>query len=188
MQSENDYFRYLKNRSRLGLIYRNHLLYPKLNKFLKGRVLDLGCGIGDFLAFNRNITGVDINTHSVKWCRSKGYKAEIMDIDKLPFLDGSFNSVIMDNVLEHIQDPIPIINEVHRTLTSGGIFLLGVPGSYGYKLDSDHKVFYSEKKLIQTIESHGFSKQKIFSMPINIKLLEKYLSQYCIYGVFKRND
>ena len=187
MQDNSDYFRYLKNRSRLGLIYRNYLLYPKLNKYLKGRVLDLGCGIGDFLAFNNDAVGVDINIHSVEWCRSQGYKAEVMDIDKLPFLDGSFKSVVMDNVLEHIQNPVPIINEVHRALCNEGIFLVGVPGSYGYRLDSDHKVFYSEKKLIQTIESYGFSKQKLFSMPVNIKIFEKYLSQYCIYGVFKKN-
>jgi len=186
MQKEFSYFNYLKNRSRLGLYYRNYWLYPILNRHLKGKTLDLGCGIGDFLSFRKDIIGVDINIEMVNWCHSNGHQVKKMNFDKLPFENKSFDSIIMDNVLEHIENPEAILSEVHRTLNHKGIFLLGVPGTLGYKKDSDHKVFYSKDKLISTIESNGFKKLKVFSMPLNLSFLEHFLSQYCVYGVFSR--
>jgi SAM-dependent methyltransferase len=188
MQDSPTYFQYLKNRSQAGLIYRKFWLYPRLNGCLIGKTLDIGCGIGDFLSYRDDIVGVDINIKMVEWCRSQGQQVEKMKVDELPFKDGSYDSIIMDNVLEHIKNPEKILREAYRVLRSNGVFLLGVPGSYGYTKDSDHKVFYSEERLIQTLEINGFAKQEIFSMPFNLKLLEKYLSQYCVYGVFLRKD
>jgi SAM-dependent methyltransferase len=186
MASQNNYFQYLKNRSFYGLVYRKFWLYPKLNHYLVGKVLDLGCGIGDFLSYRKKTVGVDINSKMVDWCLSQGHKAVKMEVDKLPFENKSFDSVIMDNVLEHIENPEFILNEVHRVLVSDGIFLVGVPGSLGYKKDSDHKVFYSKDSLVRTLNNNGFKVKKIFSMPLDVKLFDKYLSQYCIYGMFVR--
>ena len=120
----------------------------------------------------------------VEWCRSQGYFAEIMEVDKLPYGNGSYDSVIMDNVLEHIENPELILTEVYRVLVNEGIFLVGVPGSLGYTRDIDHKVFYSKDKLVNTLNKFGFIEKKIFAMPLNLKWLDKRLSQYCLYGVF----
>ena len=188
MTDHNNYYKYLKNRSYIGSIYRKYWLYPRLNYHLAGKVLDVGCGIGDFLSFRKNSIGTDVNNKMVEWCCSQGYNAVGMRIDELPFEDGSFNSVIMDNVLEHIKNPEAILKEVNRVLVENGIFLVGVPGSLGFTKDSDHKVFYSKEKLIKTLSQNGFKELKIFAMPINLKLLDKYLNQYCIYGIFTRVD
>jgi len=184
MSNQKSYFNYLQKRSILGLLYRKYFLYPKLNSYLRGEVLDIGCGIGDFLATRKNITGVDINEELVKWCCNQGHKAILMEKDLLPFEHQSFDSIIMDNVLEHIEDPDMILNEANRVLVDNGIFVIGVPGSYGYTKDSDHKIFYNQKKLEKTIVKHGFVEQHIFSMPLNFTWLDSILSQYCIYGVF----
>ncbi len=61
------YLAYLKNCSKLGLLYRRHWLYPRLCCYLRGRVLDVGCGIGDFVAFRPETVGVDINPVTVAW-------------------------------------------------------------------------------------------------------------------------
>ena len=48
--NNSEYAAYLRGRSLLGAVYRRFYLYPKLGKFIKGRILDIGCGVGDFLA------------------------------------------------------------------------------------------------------------------------------------------
>jgi len=155
-----------------------------LKRFLRGNTLDVGCGIGDFLACRENTIGVDINQKMVDWCCAQGYSAELMPIDKLPFEDSCFDSVILDNVLEHIAEPQAILNEVKRVLVDYGVFVVGVPGTLGYSKDTDHKVFYSREKLVETLCKFGFVEKKIFAMPLNLSLLDKLIGQYCVYGVF----
>jgi SAM-dependent methyltransferase len=184
MTDHNLYFDYLKQRSYIAFLYRKFWLYPRLNQFLQGRTLDVGCGIGDLLACRKNTIGVDINKKMVDWCLSQGYSAELMQADKLPYFDGSYDSVIIDNVLEHIIEPQAILNEVRRVLVDNGVLIVGVPGSLGYSRDPDHKVFYSKNKLIETLNKVGFSEKKVFAMPFNIMWLDTRLSQYCIYAVF----
>ncbi|MDB9788592.1 class I SAM-dependent methyltransferase [Candidatus Thioglobus sp.] len=188
MTDQNNYYKYLKNRSYIGFLYRKYWLYPRLNYYLVGKVLDVGCGIGDFLSYRKNSIGTDINHKMVEWCCSQGHQAVSMGLDELPFENESFDSVIMDNVLEHIKNPEAILREVNRVLVEKGVFLIGVPGSLGYSRDDDHKVFYSEDELVKTLNKNGFKELKIFAMPVNLKLFDKYLSQYCVYGVFIRSD
>ena len=85
MTSNDEYFEYLQRRSRLGAIYRKHWLYPRLSRRLTGRTLDLGCGIGDMLAYRSNTVGVDINPHTVAFCKARGTEAYLMTSDTLPF-------------------------------------------------------------------------------------------------------
>ncbi|HRE15454.1 MAG TPA: methyltransferase domain-containing protein, partial [Rhodocyclaceae bacterium] len=143
-----DYFDYLRQRSVLALLYRKHWLYPRLCRHLSGAVLDVGCGIGDLLAFRADTTGTDINPRAVAWCRDKGYPAELMMPDVLPFQNSVFDGVVIDNVLEHIADPVPLLDEVRRVLRPGGRALIGVPGRRGYACDPDHKVYYDEAGLV----------------------------------------
>src|SRR5437899_2599813 len=102
MTSDDHYFEYLQTRSALALSYRRWWLYPRLARRLEGLTLDIGCGIGDMLAFRPNTVGVDVNIRLVEHCRSLGFDACLMQPDVLPFEDGHFDSVLLDNVLEHI--------------------------------------------------------------------------------------
>ncbi|MFT4803788.1 MAG: SAM-dependent methyltransferase [Psychroserpens sp.] len=186
MAEKAEYFDYLKQRSKLGFFYRKYWLYPRLTRCLKGKALDIGCGIGDFLACRPNTLGVDINEKTVSWCQDLGYLVDLMEVDKLPYEEASFDSIMMDNVLEHIVDPKPILNEINRVLLSGGTLIVGVPGSLGYQRDPDHKVFYSKETLVNTLKNAGFVDEKVFAMPLDFDWLETRLTQYCIYGVFKK--
>jgi SAM-dependent methyltransferase len=180
------YFQYLRKRSKLGLVYRKFWLYPKLNKQLKGRTLDVGCGIGDMLKFHANAVGVDINPEAVNFCSNQNLDARLMLPDILPFDDGSFDSVLLDNVLEHINAPSPLLNEVKRVLVKNGSLLIGVPcGEKGFNSDSDHKRFYDEKLLVTCLTDHGFILVKAFYAPFKFHWFNKKISQYCLYGVFK---
>jgi len=186
--SEN-YNNYLKNRSKFGLFYRNRILYPKLTKYLNGRTLDYGCGIGDFLSYKLNSVGVDINSYNIDYCQSLGLDAKLIQGSSLPFTDCYFDNVIMDNVIEHIQteEIAPVLEEIIRVLKPKGNFLIGVPGFKGYQSDSDHKVYYTENTLTDLIAKHHINKIKSIHMPIHLIWLGKILSQYCIYILFRNN-
>lgn len=181
-----EYFDYLRHRSLPGLLYRRFYLYPKLSRQLTGRILDVGCGIGDFLACHPGAVGVDVNTYAVDWCRKRGLDARLMMENNLPFEDGSFDSVVLDNVLEHLSDPSSLLSEIRRVLTPGGRVLVGVPGTLGYTCDSDHKMFYNESSLRQVMESAGLKQLTVFYMPMKWNWLDTRLPQYCLYGVFER--
>jgi SAM-dependent methyltransferase len=180
-----DYFKYLKTRSRVGHAYRQFFLYPKLVRHLHGKVLDIGCGIGDMLGFRPGTVGTDVNPKTVEYCKSQGFEACLMDFDVLPFDDKSFDSILLDNVLEHLQDPRPLLNEALRVLRKNGVLLIGVPGIRGWASDSDHKVFYDEEALVKCLDQAGFSRKNIFHTPVaRSEWLSRRLRQYCIYGVF----
>ncbi len=181
-----DYFDYLKNRSFFGFLYRKFWLYPKLSRHLKGKLLDVGCGLGDFLKFYRGGVGVDINPRAVEWCSELGLDARIMDLDTLPFDNAVFNGVVLDNVLEHLVDPLPLLSEIKRVLMFGGILIIGVPGLKGYASDPDHKKYYDESELLKTAEENNFRLLKMMHMPIKSDWLNHNISQYCLYGIFIR--
>lgn len=175
------------DRSFKGNFYRQFLLYPRLDRNLKGEVLDIGCGIGHMLRYRKRTIGCDINPFNIDYCKEKKLEAYLMKPDKLPFKNGSFDSVLLDNVLEHLASPNRLIEEIKRVLKPGGIIVIGVPGLSGYKRDSDHKFFYDEKKLALLASRHNFKISHFFYMPfLKSNFLDKYLKQYCIYTIWSK--
>ncbi len=187
MTAPEEYFEYLRGRSRIGWLYRRYWLYPSLCRYLDGKTLDVGCGIGDFLNHRTETVGVDINPATVEWCRSRGLDAYQMSPNVLPFQDGSFDSAILDNVLEHLADPDELLSEIGRVLRPHSSLVVGVPGQRGYAADADHKIFYDEATLVSTLGTAGFRLQQLFHMPFKSAWLDARVRQYCLYGVFKRD-
>ena len=179
------YFDYLMRRSAAGALYRHAVLYPRIARRLTGRTLDVGCGIGDFLRYRPQTVGVDVNPRTVEYCRNQGLDAHCMEPDRLPFADGDFQSVLLDNVLEHIAEPGPLLTEIQRVLGPHGRVLIGVPGIRGWERDPDHKVRYDEFALTKTLRSHGFEVAETFHTPLwRWQWLSRKLPQYCLFMLF----
>ena len=177
----------LKKKRITGKIYQKFFLYPKLSKLLKGRTLDVGAGLGDFIFNHPEGYAVDPDPLNVQEMLKKNIKAELLIDDKIVFDDNFFNSVVMDNVLEHIMNPSNLLLEINRVLKKNGIFLVGVPGKKGFETAPDHKVFYDENLLYKTL-NNNFDLIKFFYTPFKLNILHKYLSAYCLYGVFKKRN
>jgi len=110
------------------------------NRFSKnGRILDAGCGEGRnvhyFLKQNLPVYGVDINKDSIRMCRMvvKGLNSEYVEnfiesnLEKLPFPDGFFNSVICCSVLHFAQDQQKfksMVQELDRVTCEGGFLFI----------------------------------------------------------------
>jgi SAM-dependent methyltransferase len=137
------------------------------------------------LAYRPDTIGVDVNPRTVEWCQAHGFEARVMQPDSLPFDAAVFQSAIMDNVLEHIEQPQKILSEVRRVLIPSGRFVVGVPGRRGYESDPDHKTFYDEAGLLSTLRHAGFAPSTVFHAPLRSQWLDKMMRQYCIYGVFR---
>jgi SAM-dependent methyltransferase len=186
--NQKEYFNYLKGRSFLADQYRSKLLYPALSRQFVGKVLDIGCGIGDFLSFRKNTIGIDINPYNVAYCKERNLEAYVIENGIYPFDNRTFNGAILDNVLEHLTDPAPTLREAGRILQKGGVFIVGVPGKKGYTMDDDHKHFYDEEGLTKLLAKFDFRLKRFVYGPAFIKsqFLSNTLSQYCVYGVFEK--
>jgi SAM-dependent methyltransferase len=188
MNKYKKYYTYLQRRSCIGLIYRNFFLYPTICKHLHGHVLDIGCGIGDFLKFRTNTVGVDINHETVKHCCDLGLNAQVMIENVLPFEFKTFDGIVLDNVLEHITDPTLLLSEICRVLKPNGKVLIGVPGEKGYNRDTDHKTFYDLGKLKNLMQQNNFSYSSHFYKPLDFPGLSNLISQHSLYSLFNLSN
>jgi SAM-dependent methyltransferase len=189
MNNYSSYFSYFNQKSIIGDIYRKYFLYPAINKRLNGMVLDIGSGLGNFLKFRSNSVGVDVNPYFVEYCVKSNLNVTLMRDNKIPFDSNHFNSVLLDNVLEHIEDPSLLMMEIYRVLDGGGCLLVGVPGLKGFNSDQDHKVYYDFSNLITTISKFGFTYSSHFYMPLfRSKFLSKFMRQYCLFVKFSKSN
>lgn len=102
----------------------------------QGTGLDLGCGDGklmrvllDAAGASPRLVGVDIDPLEVRDALASGVYARVHPAagDRLPEPDSSFDFVLSNSVLEHIDAIEPVIAEVARVLRPGGAFLFTVP-------------------------------------------------------------
>jgi SAM-dependent methyltransferase len=93
---------------------------------LAGRLLDVGCGSQPYrsLFFVDEYIGLDIDN---EMSRQRGIADQLYDGNAFPFADGSFDSVLCNQVLEHVFNPDDFLREIARVLKPGGKLLLTVP-------------------------------------------------------------
>lgn len=179
------YYYYMNRTSHLGKIYRRYLVYNSLNNNLKGKCLDIGCGLGNFVKYRKNTDAADINSVTIKLLNKEGFNAYLIKNNKIPVKDKMYDSLLMDNVLEHIQNPDNLLLECKRIVKNNGVLLIGVPGKKGFDSEKDHKVHYNQTKLILKLEEFKFKHLKTFYKPFKLNILNDHLRQYCMYALFK---
>lgn len=97
-------------------------------------VLDGGCGMGVYLMLmgqlrNLNLVGLDTWMERLIWAQQEQVPASLLQagLYGIPFADGSFDAVLLSEVLEHIPRESEALQEVHRVLKPGGILAISVP-------------------------------------------------------------
>lgn len=113
----------------------NRQVFRAFAPWLSGRVLELGCGTGNFTRLiaeaGHSVTAVDINPAYVAVAgeRLASYPrvtvAE-MDIREMA-LSETFDTVILLDVLEHIEDDVGLLRDLAARLAPGGRLILKVP-------------------------------------------------------------
>ncbi|CAA9341926.1 MAG: hypothetical protein AVDCRST_MAG68-3131 [uncultured Gemmatimonadetes bacterium] len=112
------------------------------------RVLDIGCGdAGVLIAIaeqGARTAGIELDEKSLERGRLRaeehGVEVELRSgvAEALPWGDGSFDLVILDNVLEHVRDREKTLAEIRRVLRPGGFLYMVTPKPFSlYSLWND---------------------------------------------------
>ena len=88
------------------------------------RILDNGCGRGDFLKGFEHC-GMEVYGTDIEQTFEAVYSGINLEEDKLPFPDNYFDVVFSKSVIEHIHKPENYINEMYRVLRGGENYYYG---------------------------------------------------------------
>jgi len=149
----------------------------------KGRLLDVGCATGDFLAEMHKVRGWDVygvepSPVASQYARQHlGVSVRTGLFDEVGFTEGSFDVITMWNVLEHLSDPFHSLSTINRLLASNGLLVVSTPildsldarmfGPYwiGYEIPR-HLYIFSTETLKAMFRRAGF----------------KIIASQCLYG------
>jgi len=164
---------------------------PHLPPDRQARILEVGCGLGQFLYFLKqeeyvNHWGIDIGREQVDSCRrSVTDQVEWVD-DTRAYLaqrTGYYSAIVFIDVLEHIEDEdlFPLLEAARGALTDTGKIIISVPNAacitslttlYG---DLTHKRLFTEGSLSQLLLAAGFSNVQI--APHEKKVIRSFRSR-----------
>lgn len=127
-----------------------------LSHFITGKILDAGCGQKPYRSLFRynQYIGMDIE--------QSGHNHANENIDvfydghTFPFENETFDSVLSNEVLEHVFNPGEHLSEIHRVLRPNGFLLLTVPFLWDEHEQPYDYARYSSFGLKYLLENHGF--------------------------------
>jgi len=120
--------------------------------YIRGDVLDLGCGITDILTLlhpGQRYVGVD-RPIMIRWLRENrpGYEYHECDLDRDDLaLTSQFDSVLMLAVIEHLKHPDKLLSQLSWCLKPNGQLLITTPSPFGniiHRLGARVGLFYME--------------------------------------------
>lgn len=101
-----------------------------LSKIINPKILDIGCGPGEFareLEKIGNYYGLDKSETAVNYCKEKISSVKVGDILNIPYEDNYFDVVLALDVLEHVEDDERALMELRRVVNKNGIVIIFVP-------------------------------------------------------------
>ncbi|MCP3964750.1 MAG: class I SAM-dependent methyltransferase [Lentisphaerae bacterium] len=126
-----------------------------MSSYIKGRILDVGCGTKPYQSFFTydEYIGMEIDSpEAIK----QGTADIFYDGKTFPFQEESFDSVVINQVLEHVFNPDQFLKEVHRILKVDGKALITVPFVWDEHEQPYDYARYSSFGLKSLFEKHGF--------------------------------
>ncbi len=131
--------------------------------------LDVGCGTGRILSDLQEegrAVGLDLLEEALRMARERGCRMLVCgDAHRLPFRENSFGLVTALDVLEHLDDDLGALKEMHRVLAPGGYLLLTVPALKILWSEHDealeHRRRYSPSELRRKVVGAGFEVSKL---------------------------
>ncbi|MCK4318944.1 class I SAM-dependent methyltransferase [Candidatus Micrarchaeota archaeon] len=112
-------------------VSRRKILKSIIKKYnLKGKCLDIGCGVGaNFPVLKKNfkeVWGIDSSEEVFKYLKDKE-NILLADAQDLPFKNEEFDFVIIMDVIEHVEDQKKTVAELLRVTKKGGYVFASVP-------------------------------------------------------------
>lgn len=179
--TQDDYYeRQLSDNEYLNFCFSEYLsaLNRHRDEVDSKRLLDIGCGSGLFLKYCKeagwDVSGVEPSLSGISdFARRHGITIHEQEFDHRLFTGTRFSAVSLNNVLEHVIDPLSVCKEIHDyLLTDGGLLQIKVPNDFnplqmilheahGYKpywiSHPDHINYFDSDSLLRLAKRAGFT-------------------------------
>jgi len=168
-----------------------------------GRLLEIGCGEGDFLlrANKRGftVTGVEYSEHACAVARQKlsiqrGWDVICGEIDDVPG-EAIYDVCVLSDVIEHVRNPRALLERVHGLLRPGGTILIATPSlnSWSARLlrykwmefKIEHLFYFNSSTLQTLLIDCGFAKviERKGVKVLNLDYIAGHFERYKVPGI-----
>lgn len=156
--------------------YKNLFNMISENITSDSKILDVGCALGGFLNFisafvkNENLYGIDSTENFVNLAKKSNLIEENIKCsgaESIPFDDGMFDILVIDQVIEHLVDPNIFFSEANRVIKNNGILCISLPKAQEYVGNSffdfyfflmrEHIQHFGFRQLRKIAGRYGFS-------------------------------
>lgn len=97
----------------------------------RGRLLDIGCGVGNYLAHARAegwaATGIELSPRAADVARRRGFTVVVGDATIVDWPTGPFERIRCAHTLEHVPDPVELLHRIHSVVAPEGEISIVVP-------------------------------------------------------------
>jgi 2-polyprenyl-3-methyl-5-hydroxy-6-metoxy-1,4-benzoquinol methylase len=150
-------------------------------KYIQGKnVLDIGVGdighrfLHKFISENsKKAKGIELDSKRAKYLKRKGYDVEIGNAETF-VLNEKFDVVIAGDLIEHLNNPGMMLDNVKRHLKRNGLFIFNTPNIYSInfllrglfqggdvKQFSEHSLGFTEPLIRELLKRHNFQIQEL---------------------------
>jgi len=149
-----------------------------LTKYIEGKTLDVGCGQKPYEKFfnSTQYIGLEIDTIENRQNKMADF---FYDGVAFPFQDKEFDSVITNQVFEHVFNPDDFLKEINRVLKTGGTLLMTVPFVWDEHEQPYDYARYSSFGIKSILERYGFyiveCKKSINDIRVIFQLMNNYI-------------
>ena len=174
--------------------YSSHaVILSRLGEGRGRRALDVGAADG-FLAelLTRQgwqVTALERDPAQAAKARGRCHEVIVADLDQAaPRLQGRFDAIVYGDVLEHLNDPLPVLVALDRALAADGRVIVSVPnvahlwvrfslalGRWDYAdrgiLDRTHLRFFTKRSFTALLRDAGLSVEELVATPVPLPLV-----------------
>lgn len=166
----------------------------------EAKILDIGCGWGQFLSWLRekkysNLEGIDLGADQVAHCRSIGLSA-YQALDSTAYLGErlrAYDLISLHHVIEHLPTTkgLELLRAINDSLRPGGIAIIQTPNmssmSAGFSrfIEVTHVTGYTETSLHEALRLAAFGQVSIFGSRTPLKFTPKRLLWIGLQSCFR---
>ncbi len=153
-------------------------------KYIKGKTIDYGCGRAKY----KSIITSQAKSY-VAFDMVSGPNVDVVgDVLKTPFQDNEFDTVISNQVLEHVSKPWLMIKEIGRILKPDGICILTAPFLAPYHPDPQDNFRFTTSGLTSMFRNEGFEVLECGGYGLFFTVLSEFIHFSCFdpYAKSKR--